>query len=101
MPISTPGGQQLKMSILSTNVDQKSLETEFSIAICSPNGYKWQSKPLFLAIYDPSLSTVKSIFDCRLPDVISVCDSFFLQNGNYVHGPRSSHESLTVACEQH
>ena len=38
------------MLILSTNVDQKSLETEFSIAICRPTGDKWQSKTLFLAI---------------------------------------------------
>ena len=29
--------------ILSTNVDQKSLETEFSIAICRPTGDQWQS----------------------------------------------------------
>ena len=30
--------QQSKMLMLSTNVDKKSLETEFSIAICHPTG---------------------------------------------------------------
>ena len=58
------------MSILLTNVDQISLETEFSIVICRPNGDKWQSKTLFPAIFDPHSSTVKSVFDCRLPGVI-------------------------------
>ena len=43
-------GRQSKMLILSTNVDQKSLETEFLIAICRPTGDKWQSKTPFLAI---------------------------------------------------
>ena len=32
--INTPGRRQSKMPILSTNVDQKSLETEISIVIC-------------------------------------------------------------------
>ena len=32
--VNTPGKRQSKTLILSTNVDQKSLETEFSIAIC-------------------------------------------------------------------
>ena len=40
------------MFILSTNVDQKSLETEFSIAISPPTGNKWKSKTLFLAVFD-------------------------------------------------
>ena len=39
----TPDSRQSKTLIPSTNVDQKSLETEFSI------GDKWQSKTLFLA----------------------------------------------------
>ena len=55
--------------MLSTNVDQKSLETEFSITICRPTGDKWQSKTLFLAIFDPRLSIVKSVFDSRLSGV--------------------------------
>ena len=36
---------------LSTNLDKKSLETVFLIAICRPAGDKWQSKMLFLAIF--------------------------------------------------
>ena len=35
-----------------------------------PTGDKLQSKILFLAIYDPRSSIVKSVFDCRL----SVCE---------------------------
>ena len=44
--------RQSKTVILSTIVDQKSLETEISIAICRQTGDKWQSKTLFLAIFD-------------------------------------------------
>ena len=62
--------RQLKTSILSTNANQKSIETEFSIAIFRPTGDKWQSKTLFLAIFDPRSSIVKSFFDCRLPGVV-------------------------------
>ena len=35
------------MLILSTNVDQKSLETELLIAICRPTGDKWHQKHCF------------------------------------------------------
>ena len=38
--MNTPGRRQSKMPILSTNVDQKLLETEFSIVICRLNGDK-------------------------------------------------------------
>ena len=55
--------------ILSKNIDQKSLETEFSIAICRLIGDKWQTKTLFQAIFDLRPSIVKSIFDCHLPGV--------------------------------
>ena len=68
--INTPDRWQLKTLILSTNVDQKLFETEFLIAICRLSGHKWQSKTLFLEIFYPHLSIVKSIFDCRLPGVI-------------------------------
>ena len=68
-PYNTPGRRQSETLILSTNVDQKSLETEFSIAICRLIGDKWQSKTQFLAIFDPRCSIVKSVFDCRLPGV--------------------------------
>ena len=41
-------GGSRKRSLQSTNNDQKSLETVFSIAICRQSGDKWQSKTLFL-----------------------------------------------------
>ena len=41
-----------------TNIDQKSLETEFLIAICRQLGDKWESKTLFLTIFDLRLSIV-------------------------------------------
>ena len=47
----TLGRRQLKMLIQSTNVDKKSLETEFLLAICRHSGDKWQSKTLFLSIF--------------------------------------------------
>ena len=68
----TPGRRQSKTPTLSRNVDQKSLETEFSIAICRHTGNKWQSKTLFLSIFDPRSSIVDSVFDCRLPGVAIV-----------------------------
>ena len=44
------------MPILSRNVDQKSIETVFSIAICRHTGDKWELKTLFLSIFDPRSS---------------------------------------------
>ena len=64
-----------KTAILSRNVDQKSLETEFLIAIFRHTGNKWQSKTLFLSIFDPRSSIVDSVFDCRLPGVLPYCSS--------------------------
>ena len=52
------------MLILSTNVDQRSLETELSTTFCRQTGDKWQSKTLFPAICDPRSSIVQSVFDC-------------------------------------
>ena len=46
--INTPDMWQWKTIILSTNVDQRSLEAEFSIDVCCPTGDKWQSKILFV-----------------------------------------------------
>ena len=66
----TPGRRKSKTSILSLNVDKKSLEMEFSNAICRQLGDKWQSKTLFLAIFDPCSSIVKSVFDCHIPGVM-------------------------------
>ena len=51
------------------NVDKKSIETQFSIAICYPTGDKWQLKTLFLASFDLCSSTVRSVFDSRLSRV--------------------------------
>ena len=48
--ISHRVGGNRKRSKQSTNADQKSLETVFSIAICRQSGDKWQSKTLFLTI---------------------------------------------------
>ena len=56
------------------HIDQKSLETEFSIAICHPIGDKWQSKILFLAILVPRLSIVKRVFDRCLPGMFMLTD---------------------------
>ena len=53
------------MPILSRNVDQISIETVFSIAICLQWGDKWQSKTLLLSIFDLPVSTVDNVF--RLP----------------------------------
>ena len=55
------------------NIDEsrsKIVGNKFSIAICRPIGDKWQSKILFLAIFDPRSSIVKSVIDCRLPGVM-------------------------------
>ena len=57
------------MLISSTNVYKNLLETEISISIRRPTGDKWQSKPLFQAIFDQRLLIVKSVFDYRLSSV--------------------------------
>ena len=54
------------MLIPLTNVDKKSLETEFLIAICRQLG----DKTLFLVIFDLHLLIVKSVLDCPLPGVV-------------------------------
>ena len=61
--------RQSKTPILLRSEDQKSLKTEFSIAICRHTGKKWQSKTLFLSIFSPHSSIVDSIFGYRLPGV--------------------------------
>ena len=65
----TPDRRQSKTFILSMNVDKKSLETEFSIAICRPTGNKWQKKHTVSSYFDLHFSIVKSILDCRLSGV--------------------------------
>ena len=59
------------------NIDQNSLETEFSIAISRQSGDKWQSKILFLSIFDPCSSIVQSVFDCRLRGVCKWAPIYF------------------------
>ena len=54
----------------------KYLKPEFSIAIRDPNGDKWQSKTLFLSIFEPCLSIVKSVFGCHLSGVPLVRNDF-------------------------
>ena len=54
----------------------KYLEPEFSIANRGPNGDKWQFKTLFLSVFDPRLSIVKSVFDCHLFGVPLVRNDF-------------------------
>ena len=68
MDYNTPDRRQSKTLVLSTNVDQKSLVTKFSIAICQ-SGDKWQSKTLFIRTVDPRSSIFKSLYDCRLSGV--------------------------------
>ena len=54
----------------------KYLEPAFSIANRGPNGDKWQFKTLFLSVFDPRLSIVKSVLDCHLFGVPLVRNDF-------------------------
>ena len=72
------------MPILLRNVDQKSIETVFSIAICRPTGDKWQSKTLFITIFDVHSSIVDSVFDCRLSRVIMKWDRLVADTVNII-----------------
>ena len=89
--IKTPGRRQSKTPILLRNVDQKSLGTEFLIAICRNSGDIWQSKTLFLSIFDLCLSIVDSVFNCRLPGVINTCLDFLTIHTCVIN-------SLAVVC---
>ena len=66
---STPGRRQSKTPILSRNVDKKSIETEFSIAICRPKRQIAIENTVSIDFY-PRSSIVDGVFDCRLPGVI-------------------------------
>ena len=70
--LNTSGRRQSKTPILSRNIDQKSIETVFSIVICLHTGDKWQSKTLFLSIFDPRLSIVDNVSDRCLPGVVNI-----------------------------
>ena len=54
-------GGNRKRNQQSTKADQKSIEAVFSIAICRQEGDKWQSKMLFLSIFD-LLSSIELAF---------------------------------------
>ena len=56
--VPTWEGSNRKRYQPSTNVDQKSIETIFSIAICRQCCDKWQSKTLFLKMFDLRSSIV-------------------------------------------
>ena len=45
--LHTPGRRESKRPILSRNVDQKSIEAVFLIAICPPTGDKYNHKHCF------------------------------------------------------
>ena len=64
----TSGRWQSKTLMLSTNVD-KIVRNSVSIAICRQSGDKWQSKTMFLSIFDRRSLIAQSVFDCRLPGV--------------------------------
>ena len=72
----TSDRRQSKILILSTDVDQNIVKTEFTIAIFRPTGDKWQSKTLFLTFFDPCSSIVKSVFDCHISGAILVTNDF-------------------------
>ena len=65
------------------NTDKKSLETVFLIAICRPTGDKWQSKNLFLTIFDQCSSIIINIFNCRLSGVSLGNFKFYEFCGNW------------------
>ena len=68
------GGNQ-KHYQLSTNAGQKSIETVFSIAICRQCGVKWQSKTMFLTIFDLCPSIVLAVSIAAFADALSTGES--------------------------
>ena len=64
---TTPGMRQSKTFTLSPNEDYNR-QKQFSNVICSLTGDKWQSKTLYLAIFDPRRRLL-TFFDSRLPGV--------------------------------
>ena len=87
----TPDRRQSETLIKSTNIDQKPLATEFSIAIYRSTGDKWQSKTLFLWIFDPRSSIVKHFFDCRLLGV-------FIINVGVMCTTHGERKLITIRC---
>ena len=60
-PVSHWIGSDRKSFEQSMNADHKSLEIVFSIAICRQLSNKWQSKTMFLTIFDLRSSIVLTI----------------------------------------
>ena len=71
-------GSNRKRHQQSTNAAQKSIKTVFSIAICRQYGEKWQSKTLFLTIFDLRSSIVLAISIAAYPVWDRKCHSFLL-----------------------
>ena len=63
--IFTSGRRQSKTSI--PRNDDKNIRNIVFDCYLSPDWRKIQSKTLFLSIFDPRSSIVKSVFDCHLP----------------------------------
>ena len=61
------------MSILSTKIDQESLETEVLIAICRQIGNKWQLKTLSLVIFHLGSLIVKRFSFAAYPVWKCIC----------------------------
>ena len=62
-------GSNRKRYQQSMNVDQKSIETVFLIAICRQWGDKWQLKTLFLLIFLFTFLNDIGIFHCHIPSL--------------------------------
>ena len=75
-------GRYRKRYRQSTNADQKSIETMFSIAICRQCGDKWQSKALFLLFFDLRSSIVLAFSIAAYP--VWVQRSLFAAEGGVV-----------------
>ena len=60
----------MKTLKLSENIDKKTLETVFLIAVCRQSGDKWQSKLVYSDFLSKSVNSI-NIFDCRLSSVDS------------------------------
>ena len=88
------GGNQ-KRNQQSTNADQKSIETVFSIAICRQWGDKWQSKTLFLLIYDLRSSIVLAFSIAAYPVCLRcrqntpILRNYVLSVGELINRPSS------------
>ena len=91
MLFNTPDRWQSNTLILWTNVDQKSLETVFSIAICRQSGDKWQSKTLFLVIFSSVL------VDCYIRALCGVFKSMHAETS--ADKPTHLRSGYGIGCE--